>query len=384
MNNATTTTATTSDTNQRRGMSGGAVVAIILTLLICFICASCFGSIALLSSIDTSDSAFETIDGDVVTTTISGESSSENSLLSIPISGPILTNSDLQAVGGLFGVTAVYGYDIKEELIAAAEDTSVSGVILEIDSPGGTIAGSKAVADGVAYYQEQTGNPVVAYCAGSCASGSYMAAISADNVISDVGTVIGSIGVILGPFKFYDNVIAEGDILTGQIVTENGITTRYFSAGESKTLGEPTRKFTEKEIEVLQQSVDDEYERFVDYVAERREDLTAGEIRQEIGALVYSADQAATLGLIDEINTLDGAYEDLAERAGVGEDYRIIRRSLDLGFFELLFGAVLGDQQLSSQSSRASVPSYCVLCTQPLVFYGDARDLYGLPTVESR
>ena len=87
-------------------------------------------------------------------TTVAGDEFSENYLLSIPVSG-MITGSE-QGSGSIFDpISDAYtsGYTVKEQLKAATEDDTIDGVILEIDSPGGTIYGARAIADGVKYYQ---------------------------------------------------------------------------------------------------------------------------------------------------------------------------------------------------------------------------------------
>lgn len=260
-------------------------------------------------------------------TTVYGSDESENILASIVIDGIILgerTSDDVWT--SLAEDSVTYGYEVKAQLMRLAEQDDVAGVLLELHSPGGTIFGTQAIVDGVAYYQETTGKPVYAFVGSLAASGGYWAAISADQVYADAGTAVGSIGVLSGPFKFYDGVISEdGGAFLGGIVTTQGIETSYITAGAYKDLGNPFRPMSPEEIAVLQQSVDGAYQDFVEYIGQRRQ-LNPQLIRERIGALIYDEQQALQLGLIDQTANWHVVVADLASQAGLSpDDYRVAR-----------------------------------------------------------
>lgn len=242
-----------------------------------------------------------------------GTKEADATFVSIPINGVILGED--QTVDDIFSFVTegvVYGYDVKEELIKLAEEPDVDGIILEVNSPGGTIFGTQAIVDGVKAYKEKTNKPVIAYVGSTAASGGYWAAVSADEIIADHGTVLGSIGVILGPFKYYDGVVSEdGGLLTGGITTENGISTEYITAGKYKDLGNPNRKLSDEERSILQDSVNNSYNSFASYVSERR-GIPKETIVNQLGALIYDDIQAKNLKLSDATGNRDEAYKRLA------------------------------------------------------------------------
>lgn len=284
----------------------------------------------------------------------SGEVWSSNKFLSIDISGVIYND---KTNGGLFAGGGVGGYEIKEQLMAAAKDNSIAGVILEIDSPGGTVVGSKAISDGVKYYRDQTKKPIIAHVRGQAASGGYWVAAAADYIIADTGSITGSIGVIFGPFKYYDKVIEEGSLLGGSVVTQNGIETTYITAGGSKDVGSSYRRMSADEVAVLQQAINSEYDIFVNHVAERRK-LDANKVRSQIKALFYSNAQSKELGLIDIVGSREDAYAELAKRAGV-LDYKIVQLEQPASFLSQFLGAQKVEQTTT-----------CGLCDRPLFIYG--------------
>ncbi len=304
--------------------------------------------------------------------TVAGESGAGNKVLSIPIQGIILGES--QDIGGFFesfveGIA--YGYDIKDQLQQAAEDDDIGAVILEIDSPGGTIFGSVAIADGIQLYKEQTGNPVYAYVGGMAASGGYWAAAGADTIIADSGTAIGSIGVISGPFKYYDGVTTEGGgLFMPTIETTNGIQTNYITAGEYKDIGNPYREMTEEERTTLQRGADNAYDQFVQFVARQRE-LSAETVRDNVKALIYDEVQAQQLGLIDEVGNQDEAYELVAGAAGLSE-YEVVRKDTAVDVIDAVFGA-------SYTFIKGGLPKAKV-CTgaNVLAYHGDLQTVCSL------
>ncbi len=291
-----------------------------------------------------------------------------NQILSIKISGVILGSSG--AEGSLFNFLAdsgqTYGYDIKEQLYAAADDELLKGVILEIDSPGGTIYGANAIADGVKYYREKTKKPVYAHVEGLGASAAYWAAASTDKIYVDYGSTTGSIGVIMGPVEFYDKVIAtDGGLLGGGVITQNGIESTYFSAGKFKDLGNPYRRLTQEEVTILQQSVDSEYDEFVKFVSQRR-NIPEATIRETIGAMAYEPKKAKSFKLADEIGSRQAAYEAIASSAKIGTDYTIVREQSEPGLADSLLGAVTRWQQ-----PKAKPVDLCALTKSTLAYHGD-------------
>lgn len=293
-----------------------------------------------------------------------GDATSRQKLLSIPIEGVILGEpSENDWTAWLSGDGVTYGYSIKEELMTAAAKDEVDGVILEFHSPGGTIFGSQAIADGVAEYRQATGKPVYAFVGSMAASGAYWAAAATDKIYADAGTSIGSIGVIYGPFKYYDGVISEdGGAFMGGVVTQNGIESQYITAGTSKDLGNPYRRLTESEVTVLQADVDNAYDQFVNFVAANRK-LSAFTIRSAIGALIYDESQAQTLGLIDATANRDEVYQELAQAANL-DSYQVVRSSQDSSFWSQLM------MSLTRPETPRTTTRFCPFATNVLALAG--------------
>jgi protease-4 len=291
---------------------------------------------------------------------IDGDDSSANSILSIPVNGIILTDSN--ADSGFFNFLqeggATYGYDVKEELKRAAKDDSIKAVILEINSPGGTVSGANAIAEGVKYYRKVTGNPVYSHITDLGASGAYWSAASTDYVVSELGSTVGSIGVIMGPFKYYNKVTAEGNFAES-VQTDGGIEYNFITAGQYKDTGSPYRRMSDDEEKHWQTAITNEYDQFVNYVSLRR-NIPRDTIVNQIKALPYETKRALELGLIDKVGSKEVAYDMLAEKAKI-TDYNVVQENQTFDFFENLFKKVktLQPKQMSA----------CKWCNQPLLLY---------------
>lgn len=301
-------------------------------------------------------------------------------LVSVPVTGLILGQD--RGGGGLFGPSDItYGYTVKEQLATLARRSSVDGIILEVDSPGGTIFGSKAIADGVADYQAATGKPVIAYVSGISASGGVYAMAGSDEIYADHGTLVGSIGVIFGPFSRYNNVVSiDGGLLGGGVTTEDGIEVEFLTAGRSKDFGNPYRAMTIEERTVLQEGLDDAYAEFVGHVSVGR-DIPEADIEKDLGALIFGEQQAVANGLIDGVANREAIYVLAAEAAGLGsgETWRVDRiEPPPTGFLEALTGSAdaTGDQgsaDLGSQSLRTN--PLCLGSAAILAYHGDPAAL---------
>lgn len=282
----------------------------------------------------------------------------DNKLAIVPVTGIIdsLSLSPDSPAGWFADEFVTFGYSVKQTLAALAEDKDVKGVLLLLNTPGGTINGSKAISDGVAAYQEATGQPVFAYVESISASGGMWSMAGADQILADEGALVGSIGVIMGNWLYYDDPVAlEGGLFGGGVETRGGIRAVPLTAGEGKDFGNPFREPDPTELAVIQASLDESYDVFRAHVAQSR-GLT-DEAVKELGAMVYAPRQAKALGLIDGIADFDAALAALGEAAGLGEDFAAVQQGWqDLDWFSGL---------LSSSRIRAAGGSSAAGLLQP-------------------
>ena len=301
-----------------------------------------------------------------------GDRDSDNELLALRAEGIIL--GERQTATWL-DAGFVYGYEVKDQLRQAARDDSINGVVIKLASPGGTIFGSQAIADGIAGYREATGNPVVVYIEGLAASGGIWAMAPADLILADYGSSIGNIGVIMGPFTHYDGVVElDEGILGGSVTTTDGITTEYITAGRSKDIGNPWRPMTDEERDVLQQNVDNEYDIFVQHIEEWM-GIPADVIREDMGAHIFDNLTAQEFGLVDGTASMERAFAELADMAGLeGDDWQVRDVDPGLGFLGGLFAeGEIPDGELEELLGPA--PEACFPRGTALAFHGDPEQL---------
>lgn len=299
-----------------------------------------------------------------------GSDDATNTFISLPITGVIVGDqSDISDPFGFVSEQVTYGYDVKNMLYELSEDDSIKGIVLEINSPGGTIYGANAIADGVEYYKATSGKPVVAFVSGLAASGGYWAAASSDYIIADIGTSLGSIGVIAGPFQYYDTVLSESaGALVGGVVTENGIETTYVTAGTSKDLGNPYRRLTPEELSSLQTMVNREYDTFVEFVSNKRS-IEKNYIKDVLGAMIFDASTSVERKLANEVGSRESAYEWLAQQIGVNPNtINVIKEEVEGG----LLKSLLQSQTVLPFKRDASL---CSITTSHLVYFGDVSSL---------
>ncbi len=285
------------------------------------------------------------------------------------VTGPILAS----ASDGTTLTGGTYGYELAAAIDAIGDGTD--GLMLILNTPGGSINGSKAIADAVTRYQERTGKKVVAFVQGMSASGGMYAMAGADEIIADHGSLIGSIGVIFGPLSRYRDVTAiTGTILEPGVVTTGGITQEYLTMGRGKDFGNPFRDMTEEERQVFTGAIQNMYDDFVGWVAEAR-GLERSFIVDTLGAHIFDPKTAVEHGLIDvELGVMD-AYPHAIETMGLDPDEtRIVTDAppslIDqlLGVESRVRGQALPESVELGQRASASI---CGGSPSVLVYHGD-------------
>lgn len=297
---------------------------------------------------------------------VGGDDGAGDVVLVVRVDGPITVDG---GGGGLFGGAVTGGYQVKRTLERAARDRDVKAVVVQFSTPGGSIAGSKAVADGMLAVKE-AGKPVLAHVTDISASGGTYAMVAADRILVDEGGLVGSIGVILGPFQQFTGVVGtDGGLLGGGVQTTGGIDEFYFSAGTGKDAGNPFRPLTDGERARFQAIVDTSYAQFVDHVAANRP-ITADRIRGELGAQLFTGSEAVGLGLVDAVGSRDQAWEEAAKAAGLDRwDVREATGSTDV------LSSLLGVGGTQPTAAQADLSSLCGPGVGALVYHGDLAGL---------
>jgi protease-4 len=200
---------------------------------------------------------------------------------------------------------------VKAALKKAEDDEHVKAVVLRINSPGGTVTASDIIHHELAGFKERTRRPVVASIIDLGTSGAYYIAQAADRIIAHPTAVTGSIGVIM--------VQASVQGLLDKI----GVQTTEIKSGEKKFMGSPFRPLTPDERKIFQNVIDNMYQQFLSVVGKGRPQLTPEQIRAAADGRIYTAEQAKTLGLIDDIGYLAEAIT-AAKTAAKLDDARVV------------------------------------------------------------
>jgi protease-4 len=190
--------------------------------------------------------------------------------------------------------------DIYEQLKTAREDKHVKGIILRVNSPGGTISGSDQIYNEIRKYREEEDKPVIAFMQGVAASGGYYTSVACDQIIAEPTTYTGSIGVMMGHF-----------VLERLLKDKLGILPVVLTEGEKKDWPSSFQEPTEEQLQYLRERVlTPAYERFVEVVTEgRKESLNPDEVKELADGSILVAERAKAEKLIDEIGYMDDAVE---------------------------------------------------------------------------
>ncbi len=188
----------------------------------------------------------------------------------------------------------------------AAEDPSVKAVLLRLDTPGGEVTASDIIYHEVMRFKDETAKPVVGLMMGVAASGGYYIASACDLIMAHPTTLTGSIGVI--------SVFPSLEGLMDKV----GVKVEVVKSGEAKDSGGIFRDMTEDDRRIFQGIIDQYYGNFLDVVASnRKEKISAEELKKAADGRVFTAPQALELNLIDEIGYLDDALRKARSLAGL-------------------------------------------------------------------
>lgn len=214
--------------------------------------------------------------------------------------------------------------DIYEQLKMARESRRVKGLIVRVNSPGGTISGSDQIYNEIRRYREEEKKPVVAFMQSIAASGGYYTSVACEKIIAEPTTITGSIGVIFGHFIIQE--LLEQKLGIQPVVITSGPKKDWPSSFEPMT--EEQRKYIEAKL------IGPAYDRFVEIVADGRPMLSLDDVKRLADGSIYGAEEALEVQLIDEIGYLDEAIELVKSLADI-EEARVIeyRRPLSLAGF---------------------------------------------------
>lgn len=202
------------------------------------------------------------------------------------------------------------------------EDKSIKAIVLRINSPGGGVAASQEMYEAIRKTRD-SGKPVIVSFASLAASGGYYAACGGSLIVSNPGSLTGSIGVIMS------------FVTIQELAKKLGIDETTIKSGELKDAGSPFRYPNEKDKEYFQDIVDDSYKQFLDVVSKERK-IPMENLKKIANGRVFTGNQAKDLGLVDSIGTFEDAIRIAGKMAGIEGEPTIVKERTRLGILERL------------------------------------------------
>ncbi len=223
-------------------------------------------------------------------------------------------------------------FGMKEDRISAiiskirrySKINKVKGIILRINSPGGTIGAVQEIYKAILEFRAK-GKIVVASMGDIATSGGYYIAASADKIVANPGTITGSIGVIIASPSFVS------------LFNKIGISYRIFKSGKYKDILSPYREISPEEKSLIQSVVDDAYKQFFNAVKIGR-NFSEHKLKKYADGRIFTGRQAKRLGFVDELGGLHDAIRLAGELTGLGKEPYIIKEKISP--WQQIFGFV--------------------------------------------
>ena len=240
----------------------------------------------------------------------------------------IRSRKTIISIGNKIGVVEIRGLiadskPILKVLDEYKKNSSIKGILLRIESPGGGVGPSQEIYREVVRVGKK--KPVLASLGGIAASGGYYIASGAKKIIANPGTLTGSIGVIINFGNF------------AELFKKIGYKPITIKSGEFKDIGNPGREMKPEEKEYLEKLVKNVHEQFVRDVAKGRK-LPLEKVQKIADGRVFTGQQAKQLGLVDGLGNFQDAVNELARMAGIkGEPKLVYPTPKRRGLLDVLF-----------------------------------------------
>lgn len=197
------------------------------------------------------------------------------------------------------------GADTVLAKLREIEDSNeIKGVLVEVNSPGGTVGASQEIFDELIYLKEKKNKKIVVSMKDIAASGGYYIASAADYIFTEAGTITGSIGVI----TISPNISG--------LLKKYSVEMRVYKAGKYKDILSMFKDATEEEESITDSMLSDTYARFISDVAKGRKKKVS-QIEKLAEGKIYSGESAVKNKLVDEIGGRREALAKLSELCGV-------------------------------------------------------------------
>ena len=222
--------------------------------------------------------------------------------------------------------SAIYSENLSKTIRKAREDENVKAIVLRVNSPGGSAVASAIIGRELDLTKEV--KPIIVSMGNYAASGGYWISAKADYIFADPTTLTGSIGV----FGTFPN--AQG-FLNDKI----GLTFDAAKTNKNADFGSITQPLTEFQYGKLQEMVVKTYNDFTGRVAEGR-GLTQSYVDSIGQGRVWAGADAIEIGLVDKLGDMEDAIAYAAEKASLGDDYKVTEWPKQKDFFTRMMGSM--------------------------------------------
>lgn len=193
--------------------------------------------------------------------------------------------------------------EIVELIEKADKNPNIKGIILEINSPGGSPVASDEIAQAI----KETNKTTVALIREVGASGAYWIASSTEHIIANKMSITGSIGVFASYLEF------------AGLINEYNVTYQRLVSGRYKDIGSPLKELTQEERRILQEKIDKLYKFFIEEVSKNR-NLPKSKVEELSTGIFYLGSEAIEVGLVDELGTKKQAISYIERKEGIIAD----------------------------------------------------------------
>ena len=239
---------------------------------------------------------------------------------------------------GVVGITGLISdsqhivYQVKK----FSQDKRIRGIVLRIDSPGGSVGPSQEIYDEI--LKARKGGKIIYASMGTlAASGGYYIASAAEKIFANPGTLTGSIGVIMA----FSNA--------KRLMEKIGLQPEVIKAGEYKDIGSPARAMTKKEKSLLQSVVSDVHQQFIEAVAIGR-GISIEEVTKIADGRILTGRQAHSLNLVDKMGGLQVSIDQLAQKVGIIGIPKIIKEKPRVDLLERILKAAINQPFIDNSS----------------------------------
>jgi protease-4 len=212
---------------------------------------------------------------------------------------------------------------VLERLERLAKDSKVKAIVLRIDTPGGGVGPTQEIFEAVKRWKKK--KKIVASLGSMATSGGYYIACAADKIFANPGTITGSIGVVI----YFANM--------EKLMKKLGVEGQVIKSGAFKDIGSPHRGLTQREMEMVQEVVDDVHMQFMEAVSRNRE-IPIEELKKIADGRIFTGRQARELGLVDELGSLSDAINEAARMVGIRGEPTVVDQPRRFSLFELFTG----------------------------------------------